>query len=66
MGVSKNSGTPKMDGFFILENLMKMDDLKGYPLFLETAIYPPSQVATFQKTTPFFYVENLPGWLQIG
>ena len=37
MGVSKNRGTPNMDG----ENngkLMKMDDLGGPPLLLETPI----------------------------
>ncbi len=33
MGVSKNRGTPKMDGS--MENPIKMDDLGGFPLFLD-------------------------------
>ena len=37
VGVSKNQGYPKMDGF-IVENPIKMDDL-GVPLFLETPMY---------------------------
>ena len=37
MGVSRNRGTPKMDGLQ-LNNPMKMDDL-GVPLFSETSIW---------------------------
>ena len=36
LGVSKNRGIPKMDGF-LRENPIKMDDL-GVPLFSETSI----------------------------
>ena len=37
MGVSTNRGTPKWMVYkFIMENLIKMDDLGGPPLFLET------------------------------
>ena len=38
MGVSKNQWYlyPKMDGLYIMENLIRMDDLGGVPLFLET------------------------------
>ena len=39
MGVSKNKGIPKMDGFY-MENPIKMDDL-GVPLFSETPIWFP-------------------------
>ena len=41
-GVSKNSGTP--NGWFIVENLIKMDDLGGKPTIfgnIHTCIYPP-------------------------
>ena len=41
MGVSKNRGTPKMDGF-IMETPIKMDDL-GVPLFSETSMYPENE-----------------------
>ena len=52
MGMSKNRGkTPKMDGFF-LENTIKIDDLGGPPLFLETPI-------SVQKKSSFLNNRNL-------
>ena len=33
-------GVPQ-NGWFLLENLIKMDDLGGPPLFLETPIFAP-------------------------
>ena len=38
LGVSKNRGKKNQKGWFIMENLIKMDDLGGPPLFLETPI----------------------------
>ena len=35
MGVSKNNGT--QNGWFIMESPIKMDDLRGFPIFLETS-----------------------------
>ena len=37
MGVSINRGTPKWMAYF-MENPIKMDDLGGFPIFLETPI----------------------------
>jgi len=36
MDVSKNSGTPKLDGENNVENLMNMDDLGCFPIFGNT------------------------------
>ena len=51
MDVSKNRGkTPKMDGAVkIMENPIKMDDLGGPPLFLET---PTSIIFPLLETLP--------------
>ena len=38
MGVSKNRGNPKWMVYFMVPNPIKMDDLGGPPLFLETHI----------------------------
>ena len=36
MGVSKNRGKTPQNGGFIRENPIKIDDLGGFPIFLET------------------------------
>ncbi len=43
LGVSKNRGTQKWMVYF-MENLIKMDDLRGFPIFLETPIYTKKPV----------------------
>ena len=43
LGVSKNNGTPKWM-VKIMKNPIKMDDLGGPPLFLETSIWPMNQL----------------------
>ena len=56
MGVSNNSGTPKMDGV-IRENPIKMDDSGGPPLFFfkvymawQDPFHPHKPLRTFTNT----------------
>ena len=46
MGVSKNRGT--QNGWSIMENPIKIDDLGGPPLFLETPMFY-SEILQFQN-----------------
>ena len=59
IGVSKNSGTPKWM-VKIMENPIKMDDLGGPPLFLET----PILVANGASAGRFFFCSQLFSFLK--
>ena len=60
IGVSKNRGTPQMDGEFSWKTLLKMDDL-GVPLFWETSIY---HVDHSELPPKLISQGSFPSWLE--
>ena len=61
MGVSKRDSLPKIgvpqNGWLIMENLIKMDDL-GAPLFSETSIFSPLHLHNIHTYWPSVFQQN--------
>ena len=68
--VSKNRGTP--NGWFIMENHIKMDDLEGTPIFgnihigsiSRANIFPKVSKVTVSRSYWFFSIRNFCWWFR--